>query len=229
MNYKVINLINKMVKGIKDMFGLISFLSLIFNNIAIKLGVISSIIVFTLIIKIILTPIYIIRRRNIYLKNNINNQLIELNKKIRKSKLKDEKNEYKREKRMLLESNNIKYGKFMFYLFIIEMSLIIILTKVFNNYNTNELVLWFNIQTKDTTYLLSIIYALILFLDFYTLEEGKKLDLPKIIIFLIINFLIFKLSISTKSIIIIYWIFSAMFTTAINRIFSMKYFQRKET
>lgn len=229
MNYKVINLINKMVKGIKDMFGLISFLSLIFNNIAIKLGVISSIIVFTLIIKIILTPIYIIRRRNIYLKNNINDQLIELNKSIRKSKLKDEKNEYKREKRMLLESNNIKYGKFMFYLFIIEMSLIIILTKVFNNYNTNELVLWFNIQTKDTTYLLSIIYALILFLDFYTLEEGKKLDLPKIIIFLIINFLIFKLSISTKSIIIIYWIFSAMFTTAINRIFSMKYFQRKET
>ncbi|SFB37431.1 YidC/Oxa1 family membrane protein insertase [Clostridium frigidicarnis] len=229
MNYKVINLINKMVKGIKDMFGLISFLSLIFNNIAIKLGVISSIIVFTLIIKIILTPIYIIRRRNIYLKNNINNQLIGLNKKIRKSKLKAEKNEYKREKRMLLESNNIKYGKFMFYLFIIEMSLIIILTKVFNNYNTNELVLWFNIQTKDTTYLLSIIYALILFLDFYTLEEGKKLDLPKIIIFLIINFLIFKLSISTKSIIIIYWIFSAMFTTTINRIFSMKYFQRKET
>lgn len=229
MNFKVIYLINKMVKGIKDMFGLISFLSLIFNNIAIKLGVISSIIVFTLIIKIILTPIYIIRRRNIYLKNNINDQLIELNKKIRKSKLKDEKNEYKREKRMLLESNNIKYGKFMFYLFIIEMSLIIMLTKVFNNYNTNELVLWFNIQTKDTTYLLSIIYALILFLDFYTLEEGKKLDLPKIIIFLIINFLIFKLSISTKSIIIIYWIFSAMFTTTINRIFSMKYFQRKET
>lgn len=229
MNFKVINLTNKMVKGIKDMFGLINFLSLIFNNIAIKLGVISSIIVFTLIIKIILTPIYIIRRRNIYLKNNINDQLIELNKSIRKSKLKDEKNEYKREKRMLLESNNIKYGKFMFYLFIIEMSLIIILTKVFNNYNTNELVLWFNIQTKDTTYLLSIIYALILFLDFYTLEEGKKLDLPKIIIFLIINFLIFKLSISTKSIIIIYWIFSAMFTTAINRIFSMKYFQRKET
>lgn len=229
MNYKVINLINKMVKGIKDMFGLINFLSLIFNNIAIKLGVISSIIVFTLIIKIILTPIYIIRRRNIYLKNNINDQLIELNKNIRKSKLKDEKNEYKREKRMLLESNNIKYGKFMFYLFLIEMSLIIILTKVFNNYNTNELVLWFNIQTKDTTYLLSIIYALILFLDFYTLEEGKKLDLPKIIIFLIINFLIFKLSISTKSIIIIYWIFSAMFTTTINRIFSMKYFQRKET
>lgn len=229
MNYKVINLINKMVKGIKDMFGLINFLSLIFNNIAIKLGVIYSIIVFTLIIKIILTPIYIIRRRNIYLKNNINDQLIELNKNIRKSKLKDEKNEYKREKRMLLESNNIKYGKFMFYLFIIEMSLIIILTKVFNNYNTNELVLWFNIQTKDTTYLLSIIYALILFLDFYTLEEGKKLDLPKIIIFLIINFLIFKLSISTKSIIIIYWIFSAMFTTTINRIFSMKYFQRKET
>lgn len=229
MNFKVINLTNKMVKGIKDMFGLINFLSLIFNNIAIKLGVISSIIVFTLIIKIILTPIYIIRRRNIYLKNNINDQLIELNKNIRKSKLKDEKNEYKREKRMLLESNNIKYGKFMFYLFIIEMSLIIILTKVFNNYNTNELVLWFNIQTKDTTYLLSIIYALILFLDFYTLEEGKKLDLPKIIIFLIINFLIFKLSISTKSIIIIYWIFSAMFTTTINRIFSMKYFQRKET
>ena len=229
MNYKVIYLTNKMVKGIKDMFELISFLSLIFNNIAIKLGVISSIIVFTLIIKIILTPIYIIRRRNIYLKNNINDQLIELNKKIRKSKLKDEKNEYKREKRMLLESNNIKYGKFMFYLFIIEMSLIIILTKVFNNYNTNELVLWFNIQTKDTTYLLSIIYALILFLDFYTLEEGKKLDLPKIIIFLMINFLIFKLSISTKSIIIIYWIFSAMFTTTINRIFSMKYFQRKET
>lgn len=229
MNFKVINLTNKMVKGIKDMFGLINFLSLIFNNIAIKLGVISSIIVFTLIIKIILTPIYIIRRRNIYLKNNINDQLIELNKNIRKSNLKDEKNEYKREKRMLLESNNIKYGKFMFYLFIIEMSLIIILTKVFNNYNTNELVLWFNIQTKDTTYLLSIIYALILFLDFYTLEEGKKLDLPKIIIFLIINFLIFKLSISTKSIIIIYWIFSAMFTTAINRIFSMKYFQRKET
>lgn len=197
----------------------------VFINTSKNIGVLLTVILFTLIFKLFLTPIYIVRKRNQYLKKNIYSELNEIKKELRANKDKLVRQELKRQKEVLIEANCIKDKKFMFLIFLVELLALMILTGVFKNYSTETNVLWFDISQKDTTYGLPMINTMFCALGMYYANKNDEFNTPKLIVLGIILYMVFKLSVNSKSIVVVYFIISNVFSMCINIIFSSDYFK----